>query len=149
MPQHVRVLTPEAAPEPAREPAPAPATVAEPEPEPVPEPPRAPLVSVPKPPPPVPEPEPEPLPVPEPEPLPAATVVALSTVDTRPREWNLWELERAVREEAGADPQRDEERNYLLMYLREFANSNGVLPTDFDSLVRDSFGDVLAVVQSR
>jgi hypothetical protein len=97
----------------------------------------------------VPEPEPEPLPVPEPEPLPAATVVALSTVDTRPREWNLWELERAVHEEAGADPQRDEERNYLLMYLREFANSNGVLPTDFDSLVRDSFGDVLAVVQSR
>src|SRR5713226_5577216 len=95
--------------------------------------------------PPLPEPQPEPPPEPVPPPEPA--VISLASVDTRPREWNLWELERAARDTAGADPQRDEERNYILMYLREFATSNGVLPVDFDSLVRESFGDLLAAVQ--
>ena len=106
-----------------------------PEPE---EPVRPPLVAVPTPRPP--EPVPPPLPS---EPF----VVPLASVDTRPREWNLWELERAVRGSPAADPERDDERNYLLLYLREFANSNGALPVDFDPLVRDSFGDVLAAVQ--
>jgi len=128
LPQHVRVLTPE------------PRVIQS---EPVVA--RPPLVSVP-PPEPEPEPQPEP-PPPEPVPPPEPAVVALASFDTRPREWNLWELERAVRETAGADPQRDEERNYILMYLREFATSNGVLPVDFDSLVRESFGDLLAEVQ--
>jgi len=32
------------------------------------------------------------------------------------------------------------------MYLREFAGPDGVLPTDFDGLVRDAFGDVLHTV---
>ena len=128
LPQHVRVLTPEP-------------RVTQPEPVVT----RAPLVSVPTPEP-EPEPQPEP-PPPEPIPPPEPSVVSLASFDTRPREWNLWQLERAVRETAGADPQRDEERNYILMYLREFATSNGVLPVDFDSLVRESFGDLLAAVQ--
>jgi hypothetical protein len=38
---------------------------------------------------------------------------------------------------------RDEERTFLLMYLREFAGPDGILPADFDSLVRDSFGDLV------
>ncbi len=126
-PQHVRILAPEPlAPQPEQ--------------------PRPPLVSVPTPQPPEPTPEPEP---PEPAPPPEPSVVSLASVDRRPREWNLWELERAARESAGADPQRDEERNYLLMYLREFASANGVLPVDFDPLVRDSFGDLLAAVQAQ
>jgi hypothetical protein len=74
-------------------------------------------------------------------------VVPLALRDERPREWNLWELERASRDAAGQDPFRDEERNYLLMYLREFASPEGTLPADFDALVRDSFGDVLATVR--
>jgi hypothetical protein len=88
-----------------------------------------------------PEPDPEPDPEPEPEPEPVATVVALRPAE--PREWNLWELERRVREGVGGDPIRDEERGYLLMYLREFANPEGTLPRDFDQLVRESFSDVL------
>jgi len=136
LPQHVRVLTPEPV---------AAAPVLELEP--VPEPTRPPLVSVPTPQPPLPEPQPEPPPEPVPPPEPA--VISLASVDTRPREWNLWELERAARDTAGADPQRDEERNYILMYLREFATSNGVLPVDFDALVRESFGDLLIAVQSQ
>jgi hypothetical protein len=87
-----------------------------------------------------PEPEPERVPEPVEEPAPAVAYLPMSD---SPREWNLWELERATRDHAGDDVARNEERSYLLMYLREFAGPDGVLPTDFDGLVRDAFGDVL------
>jgi outer membrane biosynthesis protein TonB len=112
-----------------------------PEPEPQPEirrePPR--IVAVPPPPP---EPEPEPEAQPEPEPAPVTFIGA----NDGPREWNLWELERAARDNATDDVVRNEERSYLLMYLREFAGPDGILPADFDGLVRDAFGDVLHTV---
>jgi outer membrane biosynthesis protein TonB len=92
------------------------------------------------PPPPEPEPEPDPEPEPEPEPEPA---VAYFPLDETPREWNLWELERLARENATEDVAKNEERAYLLMYLREFAGPDGDLPADFDGLVRDAFGDLL------
>jgi hypothetical protein len=111
------------------------------EPEPATEPSREPprIVAVPSPAP------PEPAPQPEPEPD-AARVVAFIQANDGPREWNLWELERAARDHATDDVVRNEERSYLLMYLREFAGPDGVLPTDFDGLVRDAFGDVLHTV---
>ena len=120
----------EAHPEPEREPEPAPSL----------EPPR--IVAV-APPPLEPEPEPETRPEPQPEP---ARVVAFIPASEGPREWNLWELERAARDHATDDVVRNEERSYLLMYLREFAGPDGILPTDFDGLVRDAFGDVLHTV---
>jgi outer membrane biosynthesis protein TonB len=110
----------------------------EPEREPVPEPEPPRIVAVPSPPP-----EAEPEPEPEPEP---ARVVAYISANEGPREWNLWELERAARDHATDDIVRNEERSYLLMYLREFAGPDGILPTDFDGLVRDAFGDVLHTV---
>lgn len=113
-------------PEPEREPKPLPSR----------EPPR--IVAVPPPPP---EPEPDL----EPELEPARVVAFIPTYDG-PREWNLWELERAARDHATDDVVRNEERSYLLMYLREFAGPDGILPTDFDGLVRDAFGDVLHTV---
>jgi hypothetical protein len=100
------------------------------------------IVAVP-PPPLEPEPEPEARPEPEPEP---DRVVAFIPASEGPREWNLWELERAARDHATDDVVRNEERSYLLMYLREFAGPDGILPTDFDGLVRDVFGDVLHTV---
>lgn len=118
----------EARPEPTRESEPAPS----------PEPPR--IVAVPPPPP---EPEPEAEPKPELEP---ARVVAFIPANEGPREWNLWELERVARDHATDDVARNEERSYLLMYLREFAGPDGILPMDFDGLVRDAFGDVLNTV---
>ena len=128
------------APEPEPEPVPAPApVVVRPEPVPTPEPPLIAAV----PPPPEPEPEPEAEPEPEPEPEPA---VAYLPVKEEPRAWNLWELERAARDHASDDVARNEERAYLLMYLREFAGPDGTLPADFDGLVRDAFGDLLRVV---
>ena len=144
-------------PEPEREPEPEPVAVVveevvviEPEPEPV--------VVVEEvvviPPPPEPEPEPErppvqlaevpplpPEPEPEPEPEPVTTVVELPSL--APREWNLWDLERRARERVGEDPGRDEEWAALFVYLREYASPDGMLPPEFDNLIRESFGDVL------
>lgn len=115
-----------------------------PQPEPAREPPR--LAAVPRPP--SPEPEREPAPAPEPFPVrETASVLAFTpSQGAAPREWNLWELERAARDHSDDDLARVEERSYLLMYLREFAGPDGVLPADFDGLVRDAFGDVLQSV---
>ncbi len=127
-PEHVRVLprTPEPEPEPAPPPPPPP--------EPEPELERVPLAAVPEP---APEAPPEPAPAPEPQ-----TVVPIG-YSAMPREWNLFELERLTREHAGGDVVQDEERQFLLMYLREFADTDGQLPIDFDGLVRDSFGELV------
>jgi type IV secretory pathway VirB10-like protein len=111
-----------------------------PEPVRTPEPPR--IAAAPPPPEPEPEPEPEPAAEPEPETEPE---VAYLPANEAPREWNLWELERVARENVTDDVARNEERAYLLMYLREFAGPDGNLPTDFDGLIRDAFGDLLRV----
>ena len=79
---------------------------------------------------------------PAPEPVPQRDVISLRA-RAGPVEWNLWELERLTREHSGHDAFKDEERSYLLIYLREFANADGVLPVDFDGLVRDSFGELV------
>jgi hypothetical protein len=137
---------PHAAPE--AEPAPAPveepSPVADAEPAPDEAPPRPPVLAAvpspePEPPPPQPTPEPE-VEAPPPEPPPA--VVALPDRSPGPRRWNLWDLERLARPPTG-DTARDEERSYLLLYLREFAGPDGLLPPDFDGVVREAFGDVL------
>jgi hypothetical protein len=75
-----------------------------------------------------------------PEPAPSE---AGAVVEGPAREWNLWELERAVRD--SSDEMRREEWNALLIYLREFANADGDLPVEFDGFVRDSFAGALAV----
>jgi hypothetical protein len=103
--------------------------------EPEPEPERAPLVAVPAP-------ESEPALAEAPAPAASSTVVPIG-VGAAPQRWNLWDLERLSREHTGTDPARDEERTFLLMYLREFADADGMLPMDFDGLVRDSFGDLV------
>ena len=58
------------------------------------------------------------------------------------REWNIWDLERLARQEAGDVP-RDEEWSALFTHLRSFANADGVLPKEFDHLVRASFGQLI------
>ena len=58
------------------------------------------------------------------------------------REWNIWDLERWAREQAG-DPLRDEEWAALFLHLRQFANADGVLPMEFDDLVRESFSELI------
>jgi hypothetical protein len=58
-----------------------------------------------------------------------------------PGEWNLWDLERRAREHAGADAV-PEEWAAIFMSLREYAKSDGALPPQFDSLVRESFPEL-------
>jgi hypothetical protein len=70
---------------------------------------------------------------------------AVAVVGGPPREWNLWELERAVRD-SSHESQR-EEWNALLIHLREFANADGDLPVEFDGFVRDSFAAALAAAR--
>jgi hypothetical protein len=95
-------------------------------------------------PPPDPVPEPEPEPEPESEPEPEPSPVATLPLPVEPREWNVWELERLVRDDSDADLLRQEEWSYLLVYLRDFASPEGTLSADFDALVRESFGELLA-----
>ena len=115
------------------------ATPLEPEPE------RPPLRPVP-PPPPVPRP-PERKVTSRAPARPAASstgVVDLRTrVTAQPRRWNLWDLERRARDEAQHDPIRYEEWSFLFVHLRQFATPDGSLPTEFDALVRESFGELL------
>jgi hypothetical protein len=70
---------------------------------------------------------------------------AVAVVGGPPREWNLWELERAVRD--SPDESQREEWNALLIHLREFANADGDLPVEFDGFVRDSFAAALAAAR--
>jgi outer membrane biosynthesis protein TonB len=133
-------VTPTPVPEPEHEPDPAPEQPDSPA-EPLPTQPR---VAVAPPPPPVPEPV-----VVAPAPSDAQPqVVSIAARATAPREWNLWDLERLARNSAGGDVGRDEERSYILMYLRDFANADGILPADFDTVVRESFADVVDGVHS-
>jgi hypothetical protein len=86
---------------------------------------------------------PPPPPPPEPAPVPAAPAFqAPPTPPRAPREWNLWELERRAREQAG-DAARDEEWTALFVHLRQYATAEGVLPTEFDDLVRESFAELI------
>jgi hypothetical protein len=87
------------------------------------------------------EPEPEPVPAPPPAPPPEPE---LPPAATGPRRWNMTDLERLVREHSGRDPIADEQRTFLLVYLRDFAGPDGLLPVDFDDLVRQSFGELIA-----
>jgi hypothetical protein len=91
---------------------------------------------------PAPEREPEPVPEREPEPAPAAPHPPALFLDG-PRTWNLWDLERIARAQASGDAARDEERSFLLMYLRDFADPDGLLSPEFDALVRESFGEAV------
>jgi hypothetical protein len=104
-----------------------------------------PVQSAPSPPQPPTEPEPS-LPPPEPEPE-VAPVVPLWVHSPQPREWNLWELERIARSQSRRDPERFEEWSYLFLHLRRFANADGMLPAEFDGLVRDYFGGLLEPAQ--
>jgi hypothetical protein len=58
--------------------------------------------------------------------------------------WNLNRIERLVESNAEANPERVAEWRYYLLYLREFAEIGGSLPSSFDRLVWDAFGDLLA-----
>jgi hypothetical protein len=92
----------------------------------------------------VPAPPPGPTPAAEPAPeIVQPRVVALPQRSYAPRQWNLWELEKLARAEAQEHPERRDEWAFLFVHLRQFANAEGELPAEFDSLVRESFGSMI------
>ena len=64
--------------------------------------------------------------------------VARAVPEHEPVRWNVWALDRLAREHPESEHLR-----FLIVWLRQFADSGGELPADFDSLVRESFGDLI------
>ena len=71
-------------------------------------------------------------PAPEPEPLPEV-----------PGAFDLARLERLVAERGGAHPERLDEWESTLFFLRDYAGPDGTLPGTFDWLVQDTFAPLL------
>jgi hypothetical protein len=93
----------------------------------------------------VPEREPEPEPEPEVEEEPVELVPAApQAAHRRPEGWNLWDLEVRARQLAGQDRLRDEEWSALFVSLRDYAHPDGTLPSEFDDLVQESFGELVS-----
>jgi hypothetical protein len=72
---------------------------------------------------------------------PTAAEPAAPTHTNGTDEWNLWDLERRARAHAGAAAV-PEEWAATFRHLREFARSDGRLPPQFDSLVRETFPEL-------
>lgn len=58
--------------------------------------------------------------------------------------WLLEELERLVERESASQPERIDEWRSYLFYLRNYTDSAGRVPAQFDWLIEDTFGDLLA-----
>jgi len=94
--------------------------------------------------PPTPEPAPQasapptPPPAPEPEepgaPAPAADA---------PGRWNVLALDRLVEQRGREFPDRVEEWTSYLYSLRAYAAPDGSLPASFDTLIEETFGDLI------
>jgi hypothetical protein len=79
----------------------------------------------------------------EPEEAPASEVAT----GARGRGWDLRDLERLVQQEQGtADPSVLEEWFAYLFFLREHADHDGILPSTFDPLIADVFGNLPGVL---
>lgn len=85
---------------------------------------------------------PRPIPASEPEPKPPPDPGPATPGTDLPYEWNVWDLQRLVRDRP--DDDRQEEWAAIIVSLRDFARADGTLPREFDELVRDSFGELLA-----
>ncbi len=97
---------------------------------------RAPLVAAPAPP-------PEPVaPTPQPD---RSTAAAEGRTHAGARRREVEHLgARGLSRDAAPDSGDPKERAAILLHLRQFADANGTLPVEFDALVRESFGRLLA-----
>jgi hypothetical protein len=78
---------------------------------------------------------------PQEAPPPTAAELAAPTHTNGADGWNLWDLERRARAHAGTGAV-PEEWAATFRHLREFARSDGRLPSQFDSLVRETFPEL-------
>jgi hypothetical protein len=85
-----------------------------------------------------PEPEPEPEPALEPEPIHEA-----EPSPDAPGRWNVLALDRLVEQRGHEFPDRVAEWTSYLYSLRAYAAPDGSLPTSFDTLIEETFGDLI------
>lgn len=76
---------------------------------------------------------------PEPEPEPVAPAGLLASAGA----WSLVALERLVAERGSEFPDRVEEWQAYLFFLRDYASLEGALPPSFDALVEETFRELL------
>jgi len=82
-----------------------------------------------------------PEPVPEPQPAPQARIVP--AVAGAAGGYNLVTLERLVEERRAEHPERAEEWESYLFFLRDYAAPDGAVPATFDWLIQEQFAEVL------
>jgi capsular polysaccharide biosynthesis protein len=58
----------------------------------------------------------------------------------RPGQWNLNELQRLVEQRGEAYPERHDEWQSYLFFLRSYAEPDGAVPASFDWLIEEQFG---------
>jgi hypothetical protein len=80
----------------------------------------------------------------EPEPEPEPELVAPAELLGPAGAWNVVALERLVAERGPEFPDRVEEWQSYLFFLREHASLEGALPPSFDALVDETFHELLA-----
>jgi capsular polysaccharide biosynthesis protein len=93
----------------------------------------------------VPEPAPQPEPAPAPEPVPEPELVAPPAPVTvrQAGSWTIQQLERVVAERGTSFPDSVEEWRYYVHFLRDYAGLDGELPSSFDSLIEETFAEIL------
>ena len=84
-----------------------------------------------------------PVPAPHAAPEPAASVEAAPANGSQSTGWRLAELERLVESHAPDRPDRAEEWRSYLFYLRDYVDADGRVPSHFDWLIEDTFGELL------
>ena len=84
-------------------------------------------------------------PAPEPVPAtPAPQTPAAPVADAAPPgRWNVHQLESLVNERGREFPDRAEEWTSYLYSLRAYASSDGSLPSSFDALIAETFGELV------
>jgi hypothetical protein len=92
---------------------------------------------------PAPELAPAPSAVPAVEPGSEVDAVAPPAPSAALRQWNIYVLERAVRQHTAADAAQAEEWPVYLYYLRDYADLAGFLPRCFDGVVTTTFAPLL------
>ena len=83
-------------------------------------------------------------PPPPPEPVAVAAPPSnVATLPQRPGRWNLNELARVVEERGAEFPERQDEWQSYLFYLRDYTDASGRVPAQFDLLIEEAFGSLL------
>ena len=72
-------------------------------------------------------------------PPPPALPENVSELPQRPGQWNLNELSRLVEERGQEHPDRQDEWQSYLFFLRSYAESDGTIPASFDWLIEEQF----------